>query len=67
MLYRMPSYFDRSLAEGNVWMKDVVPQLGQRLASDTAILFPDAMAKYMPLSVETAEERRLDLWGISKH
>jgi hypothetical protein len=63
ILHRMDDAFKDSIKAGLAWAKRVMPLRGARLPSPIALLFPSAMALLEPLSVEGAQERRLDLLG----
>ncbi|MGN0773449.1 MAG: alpha-amylase family protein [Candidatus Ventricola sp.] len=64
LLHRMDEGFCGSLTRANAWAKAVMPRLGRRRQSRTAILFPTAMALLEPLRVEGADARRLDWLGL---
>ena len=66
LLHRMEEGFMDSLARGNAWAKTVIPRLGARKKSRTAILYPTAMALLEPLAVEGADEKRADFLGLYK-
>lgn len=63
LLDRMPEGFLKDLQAANAWAKQVIPLLGGRKTGRVAILFPQAMAAYEPLSVPGNPERREDLLG----
>ena len=63
VLHRMERYFNEDLARGNAWLDRVLPILGERIASDVAILFPSEMALAESLCEHGAAERRLDSLG----
>ncbi len=67
LLHRMDEGFTESLSRGNSWAKEVIPQLGQRIQSRVAILFPTAMALLEPLKVEGADARRNDTLGLYRY
>ena len=67
VLQKMPQPFLDSLKRANMWMQDVIPQLGSRLPAHVAILFPTAMAAFVSYQVEGSKERRLDLLGWYRH
>ena len=64
LLHRMDEGFTDSLARGNSWATEVIPQLGKRRQSRVAILFPTAMALLEPLKVYGADARRNDTLGL---
>ncbi|WP_099469531.1 type 1 glutamine amidotransferase family protein [Konateibacter massiliensis] len=64
VLHRMEKSFLNSLSAANDWAKKVIPLLGQKKKSSVALLFPNAMAAYEPMSVEGNIERRYDLLGF---
>ena len=66
LLHRMGDGFLRSLQTANEWFQRVLPLLGKRIASEVAILFPNATSAFEPLVVQGAAERRLDLLGYYK-
>lgn len=66
LLYRSDDYFETSLTMANRWMKETRKQLGKRIPSRVAILFPNAMSVFEPLIIEDNEEKRLDLLGYYK-
>lgn len=63
VLHRMEESFLKSLEIANKWVKKVIPLLGKKRRPKVAILFPNAMATYEPMSVEGNIERRYDMLG----
>lgn len=64
VLHRMEDSFIESLKTANEWAKKVIPHLGKKKKPDIAILFPNAMAAYEPMSIEGNINRRYDLLGF---
>lgn len=64
VLHRMERSFLDSLTVANEWAKKVIPLLKEKKKPTIAILFPNAMAVYEPMSVEGNIERRYDLLGF---
>lgn len=64
VLHRMEESFLNSLSIGNKWAKKVIPLLKGKIKPKIALLFPNAMAAYEPMSVEGNVERRYDLLGF---
>ncbi|MBQ7371502.1 MAG: hypothetical protein IJW67_06415 [Blautia sp.] len=63
LLHRMGKPFLESLKRGNLWMQQTIPQLGKRVKSQIAVLFPTAMAAFETMLVQDNKEKRLDLLG----
>ncbi|MBQ8161461.1 MAG: hypothetical protein IJ083_12065 [Clostridia bacterium] len=67
VLQRMDEDFCDSVARGNAWAARVIPQLGQHIPDEVAILYPTAASFLEPLSVEGAGEHRMGLIGLYRY
>lgn len=66
LLDRMSTGFLESLSVGNAWAKTVIPKIKGMPKTRVAILFPNAMATFEPLTLNNGYEHRLDLLGWYK-
>ncbi|WP_310604167.1 hypothetical protein [Anaerosporobacter sp.] len=64
VLHRMEDSFLQSLKTANEWAKKVIPMLGEKEKPEIAIVFPNAMSIYEPMSVDGNIDRRYDLLGF---